>query len=45
MQPEGSLPCPQKPSTDPILSHVNPVHTFVSYIFKFHFNIILPPTP
>jgi len=29
----------------PILSHMNPLHNFPSYIPKIHFNIILPFTP
>jgi hypothetical protein len=27
MEPESSLLCSQEPSTDPYLSHTNPVHT------------------
>jgi hypothetical protein len=26
MEPEGSLPCSQKPATYPILSQMNPIH-------------------
>jgi hypothetical protein len=28
-----------------ILDTYNPVHTFIKYLFKFHFNSILPSTP
>jgi hypothetical protein len=27
---------------DPVLSHMNPVHSFTYYFSKFHFNIIKP---
>jgi hypothetical protein len=36
MEPEGSLPYSQEPST-------NPVHTTPSYLSKIHFSIIHPP--
>ena len=29
----------------PLLTQVGPVHVLSSYIFKIHFNIILPPMP
>jgi hypothetical protein len=33
MEPEGSLPCSQHPSTDPYpLSQIDPVHTIASYL-------------
>jgi hypothetical protein len=32
MEPEGSLPCSQKPSTGPTLSQMNSVHTTPSYV-------------
>jgi hypothetical protein len=44
MEPEGSLPYSQEPSTVHILSQINLVHTTLSYVSKIHFNIILPPT-
>jgi hypothetical protein len=44
MKPEGLTPCSQKPSTGPILSHINPVHTASSYLSRIHFNIVYPPT-
>jgi hypothetical protein len=37
MEPEGSLPCSQEPSTGPI-------DTIPSYLSKIHFNIVHPPT-
>jgi hypothetical protein len=45
MEPEGSLPCSQDPTTGPILSQINPVHNFPSYFPNIHSNIILPSTP
>jgi hypothetical protein len=33
------------PSLVPILSHMNPLHTFTSYLFKIHFDINLPFMP
>jgi hypothetical protein len=44
MDPEGSLPCSQEPSTVPILSQINPVHTIPSYLSRIHLNIVHPPT-
>jgi hypothetical protein len=43
MEPEGSLPCPQEPSTDPYSEseQSNPYHPILS---KIHFNVIHPPT-
>jgi len=32
-------------SPTPILSHINPVHKLLSYLFLIHFNILLPPIP
>jgi hypothetical protein len=43
MEPEGSLPCSQEPSTGPILSQINPIHTIPSYLSKIHF-VKLPRT-
>jgi len=39
--PKALLPCSQWPSTDPILSHMNPVHDILSSFHKIYFNIIL----
>jgi hypothetical protein len=44
MEPEGSLPCSQKPPLDPILSQLNPVRTVDPCLLKVHLNVILPPT-
>jgi hypothetical protein len=37
MEPVGSLPCSQEPSTDTYLNQINPVHTTPS---KMYFNIV-----
>jgi hypothetical protein len=42
MEPEGSIPCSQKPSTGPC--PINPAHTIPSYLSKIHFNIVHVPT-
>jgi hypothetical protein len=39
---ECSLPCSQQPTTSPILSHMNPVHTFTCIFHTISFNSILP---
>jgi hypothetical protein len=44
MEPEGSLPYPQKPSTDLYPEPINPVLTTPSYFSTIHLNIILPAT-
>jgi hypothetical protein len=44
MEPEGSLPCSQKPANGPILSQSNPVRPIDPYLPKVHLNVILPPT-
>jgi hypothetical protein len=36
------LQCSQAPSTGPIMSQMNPVHTIPPYFFKIYFNIIRP---
>jgi hypothetical protein len=43
MEPEGSLPCSQEPSTGPYPQpdQSSPYHTILS---KIHFNIVVPPT-
>jgi hypothetical protein len=47
MEPVGSLPSSQEPSTGPpILSQINPIHTIPSYLSKIqvrgtHDNILL----
>jgi hypothetical protein len=43
MEPEGSLPCSQEPSTGlyPQLDQCSPYHPILS-LFKIHLNIILP---
>jgi len=45
MEPEGSLPRSQKPTTVPILIQMRPVHTFPPYFPKIHSNTIFPCTP
>jgi hypothetical protein len=44
MEPEGSLPCSQEPSTVPILSQMDLVQTITSYLSKIYFNTVHPPT-
>jgi hypothetical protein len=46
MEPEGSLPCSQDPSTGlvPILRQISTVNTTPLYLSKIRFNIIHPLT-
>jgi hypothetical protein len=44
MQPEGSLPWSQEPATGRCPETNGPVHNFPQYLFKIHFNLILPST-
>jgi hypothetical protein len=44
MEPEGSLPCPHKPTTGLYLSQLTPVLPIDPYLPKVHLNINLPPT-
>jgi hypothetical protein len=37
MEPEGSLPCSQEPSTGSSPEPDHPIHTIPSYLFKIHF--------
>jgi hypothetical protein len=39
MEPNGSLPRSQEPSTGPIISQINLIHTIPSYLSKIHFNM------
>jgi hypothetical protein len=34
----------KSPALVPVLSQIDPVHTIQSYLSKFHFNIVHPPT-
>jgi len=45
MKTEGSLLCSQEPAPIPILSQLNPVHTFPPYLPKTHSNVIFPSMP
>jgi hypothetical protein len=44
MELEGSSPCSQGPPLVPILSQIDPVHTFPSHLSKIYFNIVHPLT-
>jgi hypothetical protein len=41
MEPDVSLPCSQKTVSFPFLSHMSIMHTFPSYFYNTHFNIII----
>jgi hypothetical protein len=41
MEHEGSSPSSQKPTIGFFLSYSNQIHTFTTYIFIFHFIIII----
>jgi hypothetical protein len=43
MEPEGSLPCSQKPSTGPYHEPDKSVHITPSYFSQIRPNIALPP--
>jgi len=45
MEPEGPLPCSQKPTSGPLLSQMHPVHAFQPHFPTIHSNIILSSTP
>jgi hypothetical protein len=40
-----SCPCLKNPQSVPILSQMNPFHTFTHYTSMIHFDIIVPSTP
>jgi hypothetical protein len=44
MEHEGSLPCPQVPSTGPDPETAKAIHTISSYVSKIYFHIVNPPT-
>jgi len=44
MEPEGSLPHSQEPTTWPYPRQIYPIHA-VPHFLKIHFNIIFPSTP
>jgi hypothetical protein len=41
MEPEGSIPCSQEPSTSP---YPEPYQSNTHHLSKIHFNIVRPPT-
>jgi hypothetical protein len=45
MEPEGSLPYSQEPFSHPVLSQMNPFHTFPPYFPKVYFYIIFLSVP
>lgn len=44
MKPKYSLLCSQQPTIAPLLNQTNQAHAPPSYLFKLHFNIIVPST-
>jgi hypothetical protein len=40
MEPKGSLPCSQEPSTSLYPYQINAIHTMSFYLSKIHFNIV-----
>jgi hypothetical protein len=45
MEPEGSVPCSQKPATGPYPDPAESIRPINPYLLKVHLNVILPPTP
>jgi hypothetical protein len=45
MEPEGSLPCSQKPATEPYPEPAESSSPIDPYLPKVHLNVIHPPTP
>jgi hypothetical protein len=45
MEPEGSLPCSQKPATGPYPELAESSCPIYPYLPKAQLNVILPPTP
>jgi hypothetical protein len=45
MKTEFSLPCTQQSALDPIMRHLNAIHTVTPCSFNIHLNITIPSTP